>query len=38
LAQNIPGSELVIIEDAAHFTPLEQREIVTRVLQRWLGK
>jgi pimeloyl-ACP methyl ester carboxylesterase len=38
LAQEIPGSELVIIDDAAHFTPLEQPAIVTEVLRRWITR
>ena len=37
LAKDIPGSELVIIDDAAHFTPLEQLGIVTGVLLRWMA-
>jgi len=36
LAHEIPGSELVIVDDAAHFTPLEQPEAVTGVLRRWM--
>jgi pimeloyl-ACP methyl ester carboxylesterase len=36
LAQEIPGSELVFIDDAAHFTPLEKPEVVSSVLERWL--
>jgi pimeloyl-ACP methyl ester carboxylesterase len=36
LAQAIPGSALMIIDDAAHFTPLEQLRIVTEVLQHWI--
>jgi pimeloyl-ACP methyl ester carboxylesterase len=36
LAQDISGSELVIIDDAAHFTPLEKPKIVAEVLKRWL--
>jgi len=38
LAEEIPGSKLVIIDDAAHFAPLEQPERVTAVLQQWLSK
>lgn len=37
LHQEIPGSELTIIDDAAHFTPMEQPRIVTEALQRWLA-
>jgi len=36
LNQEIPGSELLIIEDAGHFTPIEQPRIVTEALRRWL--
>lgn len=36
LASEIPGSQLVIINDAGHFTPLEQPDVVTGVLQRWI--
>ena len=38
LANQIPGSELVIIDDAGHFTPLEQPSIVTGVLRRWITR
>jgi len=37
LAREIPGSRLVMVDGAAHFTPLEQPEIVTDVLRRWLA-
>jgi pimeloyl-ACP methyl ester carboxylesterase len=36
LSQEISGSELVRIENSAHFTTLEQPEAVTEVLRRWL--
>jgi len=36
LAQEIPGAELVLIDNAAHFTPMEQPSIVTRLLKRWI--
>jgi pimeloyl-ACP methyl ester carboxylesterase len=36
LAQEIAGSELVIISDAGHFTPIEQPPSVTAVLRRWM--
>jgi pimeloyl-ACP methyl ester carboxylesterase len=36
LAEEIPGSQLVIVNDAAHFTPLEQPDVVSGVLQRWM--
>jgi len=38
LAQEIPGSDLVLVNEAAHFTPLEQPGIVTEVLQHWLTR
>jgi pimeloyl-ACP methyl ester carboxylesterase len=38
LANEIPGSELVLIDDAAHFTPLEQPSTVTEVLERWVTR
>ena len=37
LAEEIPRSKLAIIEDAGHFTPLEQPEKVTTVLRHWLS-
>ncbi len=37
LAQEIPGSELVFVNDAAHFTPLEQPAVITQLLQRWIA-
>jgi pimeloyl-ACP methyl ester carboxylesterase len=36
LAQEIPGASLVLIERAAHFTPLEQPSQVTAALQHWM--
>ena len=36
LTQAIPGSTLTMIDDAAHFTPLEQPRIVTEVLRHWI--
>jgi pimeloyl-ACP methyl ester carboxylesterase len=36
LAREIPGSELVIVDQAAHFTTLEQPDIVTQAMQRWM--
>jgi len=36
LAQGIPGAELVIVEDAGHFTPLEQPGEVSAALERWV--
>jgi pimeloyl-ACP methyl ester carboxylesterase len=38
LAQEIPGSELLIVDHAAHFTPLERPRIVSAVLQRWITR
>jgi pimeloyl-ACP methyl ester carboxylesterase len=35
LAQEIPGSELVLVEGAAHFAPLESPDIVTEAIRRW---
>jgi pimeloyl-ACP methyl ester carboxylesterase len=36
LKSEIPGSELVIIDNAAHFTPLEQPDSVSRALLDWM--
>jgi len=36
LAAEIPGADLVIVDRAAHFAPLEQPEAVTDALRRWL--
>ena len=36
LAREIPGSSLVMIADAAHFTPLEQPRKVSEALQHWM--
>jgi pimeloyl-ACP methyl ester carboxylesterase len=36
LAHEIPTASLVLIEHAAHFTPLEQPSQVTAELQRWM--
>jgi pimeloyl-ACP methyl ester carboxylesterase len=38
LAKEIPGSTLVIIDNAAHFTPLEQPETVSDVMRRWMAE
>jgi len=38
LKQEIPGSELVLVDDAAHFTPIEQPGVVTEVLRRWMTR
>ncbi|MGB7437465.1 MAG: alpha/beta hydrolase [Candidatus Acidiferrum sp.] len=37
LHQEIPGSELQMIDDAGHFTPIEQPQRVIDVLQHWLA-
>jgi pimeloyl-ACP methyl ester carboxylesterase len=37
LSQEISGSELVRVEDSAHFTTLEQPKAVSEALQRWLA-
>jgi pimeloyl-ACP methyl ester carboxylesterase len=37
LAQEIPGSDLVLIDGAAHFTPVEKPVEVTHALRRWMG-
>jgi pimeloyl-ACP methyl ester carboxylesterase len=36
LAQQIPGSELEMVDDAGHFSLLEQPGVVTSLLQRWM--
>ena len=36
LASEIPGSELLMIEGAAHFTPIEKPAPVTSALRYWL--
>src|SRR5690606_11534985 len=36
IAQAIPGSNLVILDDCSHLTPLEQPEQVTHELRSWL--
>jgi pimeloyl-ACP methyl ester carboxylesterase len=38
LAQEIPGSELEIVDDAGHFTPLEQPAVVTELLEHWITR
>ena len=37
MAAAIPGARLVVIEDAGHFTPVEQPEQVSRALLEWVG-
>jgi pimeloyl-ACP methyl ester carboxylesterase len=36
LTQDIPGSTLTFIDNAAHFTPIEQPAAVTALLRHWL--
>jgi pimeloyl-ACP methyl ester carboxylesterase len=36
MASAIPGAQLLIIEDCGHLSPLEQPEVVTAALRRWL--
>jgi len=36
LAAEIPGARLVMVEGAAHFTPLEQPEKVSEALREWM--
>lgn len=38
LAAEIPRSELVVVKDSGHFTPLEQPAAVTDALQSWLTR
>jgi pimeloyl-ACP methyl ester carboxylesterase len=38
LAHEIPGSELLILEGAAHFTPLEAADAVSAALVRWMAR
>ncbi len=35
-AAAIPGARLEIIEDSGHFTPLEQPDVLTRMLRAWM--
>ncbi len=37
IARLVPGAELVVIEDCAHLSPLEQPDRVAAHLNRWLG-
>lgn len=37
LAAEIPGARLVMVEGAAHFTPLEQPERVSEALREWMA-
>jgi pimeloyl-ACP methyl ester carboxylesterase len=37
LQKEIPGSELVMIDDAGHFTPIEQPHAVAGAIRRWMG-
>ncbi len=36
LAELIPGSRLVVIDESGHFAPMEQPERVAEAMQRWL--
>jgi pimeloyl-ACP methyl ester carboxylesterase len=38
LAEEIRGAELLMIEDAGHFTPLEQPAAVTEALRLWMSQ
>ncbi len=38
MADSIPGSELRIIENSGHFSPLECRNEVSSALQQWLNR
>jgi len=38
IARLVPGAELVVLEDCAHLSPLEQPEALSRQLRRWLGR
>lgn len=38
LAEEIPGSELVIVEDAAHFTLLERPHVVSAWMELWMSR
>ena len=38
IAQLIPGAELVVVEHAAHLSPLEQPAVVATHLRRWLAR
>lgn len=38
LAQEIPAAKLMIIAEAGHFTPVEQPQVVSEALQRWLTR
>lgn len=37
LAREIPHASFLLIEEAAHFTPLEQPARITAALQQWIG-
>jgi len=36
IAAAIPGARLEIIEDSGHFTPVEQPDVLTSALRRWM--
>ncbi|MCC2113842.1 MAG: alpha/beta hydrolase [Hyphomicrobiales bacterium] len=37
MAEILPDAQLVVIEDAGHFAPIERPEAVTAALERWLA-
>jgi len=38
MAAAIPGAELVVVEDCGHLSTLEQPDIVSDALRRWLAR
>ena len=38
IAARVPGAELVVLEDCAHLSPLEQPAVVSAHLRRWLAR
>jgi pimeloyl-ACP methyl ester carboxylesterase len=36
IARAIPGATLTVIEDSGHFTPVEQPDVLTDALRRWM--
>ncbi|SDU81045.1 Pimeloyl-ACP methyl ester carboxylesterase [Microlunatus sagamiharensis] len=37
ISRLVPGAELVVLDDCAHLSPLEQPEAVSGLLRRWLA-
>jgi pimeloyl-ACP methyl ester carboxylesterase len=37
MARLVPGAELVVLDDCAHLSPLEQPVLVSAYLRRWLA-